>query len=82
MPDGNAEKGRKAETPAKTDKPPKADGARKRSANQAPPEGNAGGKCRAEIRAEIRAETQTGNNGRKYPAGTTKTKKTFFNELL
>ena len=78
MPDGNAEKGRKAETPAKTDKPPKADGARKRSANQAPPEGNAGRKSGR----KRRAETQTGNNGRKYPAGTTKTKKTFFNELL
>ena len=50
--------------------PAKAGGARKRSANQARP----GGKCRA----EIRAETQTGNNGRKYPAGTTKTKKHFL----
>ena len=119
---------------AEADKPPKAGGARKRSASQAPPEGNAGRerrpgitggsadpnagrKCRTETRrraarqkrrqkrtspqrqtergnvprakhrrrecrAEIRAATQTGNNGRKYPAGTTKTKKTFFNELL
>ena len=78
MPDGNAEKGRKAETPAKTDKPPKAGGARKRSANQARP----GGKRRAEIRAELRAETPGGNADREQraeiPGGNNENEKNIF----
>ena len=62
MPDGNAEKGRKAETPAKTDKPPKADGARKRSASQAPPEGMPGGNPGGNADREQRAEIPGRNN--------------------
>ncbi len=62
MPDGNAEKGRKAETPAKTDKPPKADGARKRSASQAPPAGMPGGNPGGNADREQRAEIPGGNN--------------------
>jgi len=78
MPDGNAEKGRKAETPAKTDKSPKADGARKRSAIQAPPEENAGGKCRAEIRAETPGGNADREQRAEIPGGNNKNEKNIF----
>ena len=82
MPDGNAEKGRKAETPAKTDKPPKAGGARKRSANQARPGGKRRAEIRAEIRAELRAETPGGNADREQraeiPGGNNENEKNIF----
>ena len=74
MPDGNAEKGRKAETPAKTDKPRKG----RRSAETLREPSPAGGKYRAEMPGgntdrEQRAEIPGGNN---------ENEKTFFNELL
>ncbi|MBD9129917.1 MAG: hypothetical protein EGP74_11330 [Alistipes finegoldii] len=82
MPDGNAEKGRKAETPAKTDKPPKAGGARKRSANQAPPEGNAGRKSGRKSGRKRRAETPGGNADREQraeiPGGNNENEKNIF----
>ena len=86
MPDGNAEKGRKAETPAKTDMPPKAGGARKRSANHARPGGKRRAEIRAElraeIRAEIRAETPGGNADREQraeiPGGNNENEKNIF----
>ena len=62
MPDKIGEQSRKAETPAKTDKPPKAGGARKRSASQAPPEGMPGGNPGGNADREQRAEIPGGNN--------------------
>jgi hypothetical protein len=47
---------------AEADKPPKADGARKRSASQAPPEGMPGGNPGGNADREQRAEIPGGNN--------------------
>ena len=74
MPDGNAEKGRKAETQAETDKPRKgrrsAETLREPSpARREMPGGNPGGNADREQRAEI-------------PGGNNENEKTFFNELL